>query len=82
MFVPIDLNIHKEIFVKLNVEFITWIADQLRENYQIDTVSEVGKEVSEYVAEHLEDFTCLKPPNGIVYLLEVDGSIIGMGALK
>ena len=81
-FVQFDLNVHKEIFTQLNVELITWIANQLRENYNFDPVANVGQEISEYVAAHLEDFTLLKPPNGIVYLLEVEGTIIGMGAIK
>jgi len=81
-FVPIDLNVHKEIFVQLNIEFLTWIVDQLRENYQIDAVSIVGQTVPEYVDEHLEDLTSLKTPDGIIYLLVVEGDIAGMGALR
>jgi GNAT superfamily N-acetyltransferase len=82
VFVPFNLDIHKEIFVKLNIELITWIADQLKENYNFDPVANIGQEISDYVATHLEDFTALKPPNGIVYLLDIEGSIVGMGALK
>jgi len=81
-FVPFDLNVHKEIFVKLNIEFLTWIVDQLTENYQIDAVSVVGQTVPEYVDGHLEDLTSLKPPDGIIYLLVVEGGIAGMGALR
>jgi len=81
-FVPLDLNVHKEIFVQLNIEFLTWIADQLRENYQIDAISIVGQTVPEYVEAHLEDLSSLKPPDGIIYLLVVEGDIAGMGALR
>ena len=44
-FEPFDLNVHKELFVELNVEFITWIADQFRENYQLDSVSNIGQTI-------------------------------------
>jgi ribosomal protein S18 acetylase RimI-like enzyme len=81
-FVPFDMNVHKEEYVKLNVEFITWIADQYRENYQIDAVSMIGQTIPEYVDDHLEDLTCLQPPEGIIYLLIVEGAIAGMGALR
>jgi len=81
-FVPFDLNVHKEAFVKLNVEFITWIADQLRENYQLDSVSSIGQTIPEYVDAHLEDLTSLKPPDGIIYLLVDVGDIAGMGAIR
>lgn len=81
-FVPFDPTVHKEIFVQLNVEFITWIGCQFRENYQLDAVSIIGRTIPEYVHDHLEDLTSLKPPDGIIYLLEVEGDIAGMGALR
>jgi len=81
-FVPFYLNVHKKEYVKLNIEFITWIADQLEENYQIDAVSMIGQTIPEYVDDHLKDLTSLKPPDGIIYLLVVKGDIAGMGALR
>ena len=81
-FVQLNLDVHKEVFTQLNIELITWIAHQLREKYNFNPIAKVGQAVSEYVAEHLKDFTLLKPPNGIVYLLQVEGSIVGMGAIK
>jgi GNAT superfamily N-acetyltransferase len=81
-FVQFSLNVHKEEYVKLNIEFITWIADQLRKNYQLDTVSKIGQTIPEYVDAHLEDLTSLKPPDGIIYLLVVEGDIAGMGAIR
>lgn len=81
-FVPFDLNVHKKTFIKMNEELITWISDQLKKNFQINATSIVGQEISEYVAEHIQDFSNLKPPKGIIYLLKAKESIIGMGALK
>lgn len=81
-FVPFDQSVHIEVFVQLNVEFITWIADQYKENYQLDTGSNIGQAVQEYVNAHLEDLTSLKPPDGIIYLLADEGDIVGMGALR
>ena len=81
-FVPFDLNVHKEVYVRLNVEFITWIADQLRENYQLDSVSEIGQTIPEYVDTHLGELASLKPPQGIIYLLMVKGDVAGMGAIR
>ena len=81
-FVPFDLNVHKKEYIKLNIELITWIADQLGENYQLDAVSTIGQTIPEYVDDHLQDLTSLKPPEGIIYLLVVAGDIAGMGALR
>jgi len=81
-FVQFDLDVHKKEYIKLNIEFITWIADQLRENYQLDSVSIIGQKIPEYVDAHLEDLTSLRPPDGIIYLLVVERDIAGMGALR
>jgi ribosomal protein S18 acetylase RimI-like enzyme len=81
-FVPFDLMLHKEIFIKLNIEFITWIADNFLESYQIDSSSNIGQTIPEYVETHFEELANLKPPNGIIYLLRENGKIIGMGGLR
>ena len=81
-FILFDLKIHKEEYRQLNVELIEWIADQLKKNYQIDSVSIVGQTIPEYVDNHLEDLVDLKPPDGIIYLLLVDGNVEGMGAIR
>lgn len=39
----------------------------------------------ELIPEYIDDFknlTCLKPPDGIIYLLVVEGDIVEMGALR
>jgi len=80
--VPFEPNVHKEEYRQLNIELIKWITDQLRKNYQIDAVSIVGQTVPEYVDDHLQDLTELKPPSGIIYFLVVEGEIAGMGAIR
>jgi ribosomal protein S18 acetylase RimI-like enzyme len=81
-FVPFDLKIYKEEYRQLNVELITWIADQLRENYQIDAVAMIGQTIPQYVDDHLEDLASLKPPDGIIYLLVAEETFAGMGGLR
>ena len=81
-YITCDAKIHKEIFIKLNVEFITWIADNFLESYQIDSSSNIGQTIPEYVEAHFEELANLKPPNGIIYLLKEDGEIIGMGGFR
>jgi ribosomal protein S18 acetylase RimI-like enzyme len=81
-FIPFDVAVHKEVFAQLNIEFITWIADQFRVNYQLDAASNIGQTIPEYVNTHLPELTSLKPPQGIIYLLRDEGNIIGMGAIR
>jgi ribosomal protein S18 acetylase RimI-like enzyme len=81
-FVPFDMQTHLSDYRQLNLELITWIADQFTANYQLDVVSMIGQTISEYVDDHLEDLTSLQPPSGITYLLVVEGNIAGMGAIR
>jgi ribosomal protein S18 acetylase RimI-like enzyme len=81
-FVPFDVDVHKEVFAQLNIEFITWIADQFRVNYQLDAASNIGQTIPEYVNTHLPELTSLAPPDGIIYLLRDEGNIVGMGAIR
>jgi len=81
-FVPFDPDVHMEEFIQMNVEYLTWVSDQLDENYQIDAFSMLGQTIPEWVDDNLEPYISLKPPKGILYILEVDGDVAGMGALK
>ena len=80
--VPLDLSMHLEDFVQLNVEYLSWMYGQLEDNYQIDAAFIIGLTPSEYVHSHLEELTSLNPPEGIIYLLVVGGEIAGMGAVR
>ena len=81
-FVPFNKDIHMEEFIQMNVEYLTWVSDQLDENYQLDAASVLGQTIPEWVDDNLEPYISLKPPEGILYILEVDGDIAGMGVLK
>jgi ribosomal protein S18 acetylase RimI-like enzyme len=80
-FVQFDLNVHREDFYQMNIEYLTWLVDQIRENYQIDMLSIIGS-VQEYVEDHLEPLMSLKPPGGVVYMMEEEGQAAGVGALQ
>ena len=81
-FVPFDPNIHKNEFIRMNIEYMEWIFSQLDENYQLDSLSKLGMTVPEIVNATIEPFLKLKPPEGIIYLLIVEGDVAGMGALE
>jgi ribosomal protein S18 acetylase RimI-like enzyme len=77
------MNIHKEKIVQFTIELLQGYDDQLRKNYQIDSVSIIGQSIQKYVNDHLiENFIKIKPPNGIIYMLEVNGNAVGMGAIE
>ena len=81
-FVIFNPDIHMDDFHQMNIEYATWLWDQLQVNYQVDPYSVTGQTPQEYVDDHLEPFTSLKPPNGALYILEVDGEVAGMGGIR
>jgi GNAT superfamily N-acetyltransferase len=81
-FVRVDLAVHRDMLVALNEEYLGWIADQLREYYGIDATSTIRQTVREYAEKSVEEIAALVPPEGIFYLLELDGDTVGMGGLR
>ncbi len=80
--VPFDSEKHLDEYIKMNVELIQWYSDQMLEHYNIDTVKELDMTVEEYVEVNTEFLTSLKPPEGVIYMVEDDGKIAGTGAVK
>jgi ribosomal protein S18 acetylase RimI-like enzyme len=62
-------------------EYITLWYDQAKERYQIDVLSVIGS-FQEYVDANIESFMSLKPPNGVLYIIEEKGKVAGMGGLR
>ena len=81
-FVPFDSNVHMEEFKQMNIEYLSWIFDQLYLNYQLVRARDIAQTIPEFVDDRVEPYTNLKPPEGIVYLLVVDQEVAGMGALR
>ena len=82
-FVPFDPNVHMEEFYQMNIESMTWHQEQALQDYQVDLLSILGiNTIKDLVDGWFEDFAGLKPPEGIVYIIEVDGEVAGMGALR
>ena len=80
-FVSYNPHIHKKDFRQLNIETVTYHWYQLWGKHQIDVEELIGKTPEEYVDDRLESYETLKPPDGVLYILEVDGNAAGMGAV-
>jgi ribosomal protein S18 acetylase RimI-like enzyme len=72
---------HSKQFYEMNLEYVTWVAGLYEKVHNIDLESINEKSNEEYVREFLEEFTKVKPPQGIIYVIEEDQNVIGMGAI-
>ncbi len=81
-FIPYDEDVHRTQLFELNVEYVSWVTDETQARHDIDVMAEVKHMLREYVEAFLDDLLVTRPPEGMVYVLEDDGDVVGMGALK
>jgi hypothetical protein len=84
-FVPFNSNVHFEEFRQMNIEFMTWMLEELTEHFDFNpsSLSETPvRPLQEYIDEHLKEYTNLKPPEGTLYILEIHGNVAGMGVIR
>ena len=80
VYLPYNEAEHREQFYELNVEYLQWIRDEVTKRYGVDYRGRPS--VRQYVESALPKFTNSKPPDVIVIILEVDGELAGMGAIR
>jgi N-acetylglutamate synthase-like GNAT family acetyltransferase len=81
-FLPADLSIHRPQIIDLNMEHMSWATKGIDEYFKINSVAMMGVSLLEYVTSIVENLCSYVPPRGIYYLLELNDTIIGMGALR
>ena len=80
-FIPYNPISHRAQFLELNIEYITFISNQMQAHHNIDAEVQGLPTIEEYVEIHLDKFATVKPPEGITFIVETEGKAIGMGAL-
>jgi GNAT superfamily N-acetyltransferase len=80
--IEFDYDLHHSDLHRLNIEYVTWVTEQQRLALDPDLEQILGMSIGEYVESFLEEFMKIKPPQGVILLLEDEGSIVGMGALQ
>ena len=81
-FIPLKLELHESHLIQLTNEYLTWIADEMLKRYIIDTELLLGVSIQEFTQKFLENLSSYLPPNGVYYIMQINSSIIGMGALR
>lgn len=80
--VPADLAVHRSVLVELNVEYLTWLEQLSEEHFGLRLADLLGADVRTYTEEALDAMVAAAQRHGAFYLLEVDGSLEGMGGLR
>jgi GNAT superfamily N-acetyltransferase len=78
--IPFDPDVHIGDFRQMNIDSMAWHCDEL-ENYGVDGEAVLGMTVEEYVDDTIGKYLDLRPPEGVVYVVEADGEAVGMLAL-
>jgi len=85
-FLQVDLSIHRSQLVDLNIEYMNWWSRGIEECFKTDLATLLGwsreaveSKKREYLTSEVEKLC--SDPHGVYYLLELDGAMIGMGAL-
>ncbi|MHA2024304.1 MAG: GNAT family N-acetyltransferase [Candidatus Thorarchaeota archaeon] len=79
--IEFNRDAHGSELYRLNIEYVTWVADRFSTELNIDFRNVLGASIEDYVSGFLEEFVKLKPPHGIILLIEDQGKIVGMGAV-
>jgi GNAT superfamily N-acetyltransferase len=80
-FLHFDPNVHTDAFRQMYIEWLADQMDELKEGYGVDFFTITGRKVEEIVDANMNKYSSLKPPNGILIILEVDDAVAGMVAL-
>jgi len=68
--------------VALNAEHVTWVFSELEQRTGVTARQALGAEVAEYVPTIIDKVCGDTPPDGLFYLVEVDGALVAMGGLR
>lgn len=73
---------HRDELFKLNLEYMSWVSDQITQLTGLHPEDTVGMDLPNYVASMMDKACGDPPPRGAFYLLEADGQLAGMGGLR
>jgi len=80
--IPFSVDSHREAFFEMNMEFLRWSHEQILVHHGIDMSSGQGGNASEFVESMFDELIALEPPAGIIFVLEIESNLAGMGLIK
>lgn len=68
--------------IALNVEYLSWVFGEIETMFGVAADAIVGMPAREYVPTVIDKVCGAPPPEGVFYLVRVDGQLAGMGGLR
>ncbi|MCH8617485.1 GNAT family N-acetyltransferase [Undibacterium sp. TS12] len=81
-FIQVDVLHHREALIRINIEYMNWVMGGIQETFSVDVEDLLGMPLADYVPAALDKICGEGPPQGVYYLIEVDGQLAGMGGLR
>lgn len=81
-FMPTDPVAHRAELIALNVEYMQWVLDGVERAFGTSPQALLGQSIPDYVAGKIESVCGAPPPQGVFYLVRLDGQLAGMGGLR
>jgi N-acetylglutamate synthase-like GNAT family acetyltransferase len=70
------------VLLGLNIEYMSWVLGEMALLLGVTAQSIVGMPVADYVAGTVGKLCAPQPPEGVFYLIQVDGKVAGMCGLR
>lgn len=81
-FIVADIRSHRAELLELNVEYVSWVFSQVDESFGVRCADVVGLPAPAYVEAVIDKICDRSPPEGIFYLVKIDGQLAAMGGLR
>ena len=77
--VSAELERDRDELIAINVEYLSWVGEELHRSFAIDLAALAGMPIADYVVATIDKVI---DPRGAFYLLRVDGALAGMGGWR
>jgi GNAT superfamily N-acetyltransferase len=81
-FVRADLEQHRELLIRFNIEYLRWSDDCVRDHFGLLLPDLLGMPIPDYVQNSLDKLCEETPPHGVFYIVFNGEVALGMGGLR
>ncbi|TFH11991.1 GNAT family N-acetyltransferase [Candidatus Bathyarchaeota archaeon] len=78
--VSYDDKLHRESFYEITHEYFAWVHEQVLSIFNLEVFP--NGDITGYLDKVFPEYTCISPPHGEVFILEVGDQVAGMCVLK